>query len=229
MSEPVLYRWPKAAHFGRVVPKTKFYEHGNVTATSRKKFIDEIQRITWTHKLAEPTVHLAARDDVPEIQVFVVEAKEADVSDGMLAAIDKAIPFPVIFEVSSQRHGDERVRTVAAFKQLLGSRTPTITEHFTSDWYAAQAPRRRLPTALDLAQLYERLLRPLLPVRTGEHESIVVAAGRVATARKVEAELERLERRLHNEPQFNRRVELRRQVRELETRLCKLTTPPPVD
>ena len=26
----VLYRWPTAARFGRVVPKTKFYEHASL-------------------------------------------------------------------------------------------------------------------------------------------------------------------------------------------------------
>ena len=30
MAELVLFRWPLAAAFGRTVPKTKFYEHGNV-------------------------------------------------------------------------------------------------------------------------------------------------------------------------------------------------------
>lgn len=229
MSEPVLYLWPGAARFGRVVPKTKFYDHSNVTAKMRQKFIDEIHRITWTHKLAEPTVHLPARDGVAEIQVLVVEAKDENVSDGLLAAIDKAIPFPVIFEVTRQQDGVERVRTVAAHKHLRGSRTPTITEHFTSGWYTAQAPRRPLPTALDLAQLYERLLRPLLPVSALEEESVATAAERVATARKVERELERLERRLRNEPQFNRKIELRRQARELEARLSRLTNPPPTD
>lgn len=192
----------------------------------RQKFIDEIQRVTWTHKLAEPTIHLAGSDGVPEIQVFNIEAKAEDVSDGLLATIDKAIPFPVIFEVAGQHAGDQRVRTAAAYKQLRGSRTPTITEHFTSSWYGARAPRRPLPTALDLAQLYDRLLRPLLPVSTGEHEGVAAAAERVATARKVERELERLERRLRIEPQFNRKVELRRQVRELEARHAELQSPP---
>lgn len=226
MSEPVLYRWPSAALFGRVVPKTKFYEHGNVTTKTRQKFIDEILRITWTHKLAEPTVHLVGGEGVPEIQVFLVEAKGEDVSDGLLAAIDKSIPFPVIFEVVTENDGDERVRTVAAYKRPRGSRTPTMTEYFTSCWYGVQAPRRPLPTSLDLAQLYERLLRPLLPVSTTEQEGVAAAADRVATARKADRELERLERRLRNEPQFNRKVELRRKLRELEAGLSKLTTPP---
>jgi hypothetical protein len=225
VSEPVLYRWPSGAHVGRVVPKTKFYEHSNVTAKTRRKFIEEVQRITWTHKLAEPTVHLAAGEGVPEIQVFVVEAKDEDVSDGLLAAIDRAIPFPVVFEVAGQHGGDKRVRTVAAYKQLRRSRSPTITAHFCSRWYSAQAPRRPLPTSLDLAQLYERLLRPLLPVRTSDQESVAAAAERAAKARNVEHTLERLERRLRNEPQFNRKVELRHQVRELEARLAKFTTP----
>ena len=34
--EPVLYRWPANAAFGRTVPKAKFYEHGNVRTALRE-------------------------------------------------------------------------------------------------------------------------------------------------------------------------------------------------
>ena len=116
MAEPVLYQWPLVAKFGRVVPKTKFYEHGNVRTALLKKFVDDIQRITWAYKLADDTIRLRGTAAVPEIQVFTVETKGADVSDDVLTAIDKTVHFPIIFEVT----GDDRVRTVAAQKTLGG-------------------------------------------------------------------------------------------------------------
>ena len=139
----MLFRWPPNAAFGRTVSKTKFYEHGNVRTALRDKFVDDIQRITWAYKLADDTIHLRGSSTVPEIQVFTVEAKGADVSDGVLTAIDKAVHFPIIFEVAS----GGRVRTVAAQKSLHG-KTPTIGAYFTTDWQPAQALRRPLPTAV---------------------------------------------------------------------------------
>ena len=109
MAEPVLYRWPSNAAFGRTVPKTKFYDHGNFRPGLRQRFVEELQRITWTYKLAEDTIHLRGTTAVPEIQVFTVETKGDDASDDVLAAIDRSVHFPIIFEVSNGEH----VRTVA--------------------------------------------------------------------------------------------------------------------
>ncbi len=93
MSAP-LFRWPAAAKFGRVVPKTKFYEHTTIAVTLREKFVAEVQRITWAYKLADDTIHLRGDDSVPEILVFTVEVKDDDVSDDVLTAIDRAVPSP---------------------------------------------------------------------------------------------------------------------------------------
>ena len=222
MPEPILFRWPPNAAFGRTVPKTKFYEHGNVRTALREKFVDDIQRITWAYKLADDTIRLRSTTAVPEIQVFTVEAKGADVSDDVLTAIDKTVHFPIIFEVTSS----ERVRTVAAQKSLHG-KTPTIGSYFTTDWQPADAPRRPLPTALDLPSLYEAILRALLPVETRAGETVSEATDRLDRARQLQREIAALTKKLRTEPQLNRKIELRRQIKERTAVLTELTDPVP--
>lgn len=222
MTEPVLFRWPANATFGRTVPKTKFYEHGNVRTALREKFVDDIQRITWAYKLADFTIRLKGTAAVPEIQVFTVKTKGENVSDDVLATIDKSVHFPIIFEVTS----NGRVRTVAAQKSLHG-RTPTIGAYFTSDWQPADAPRRPLPTALDLPSLYEAILTALVPVETRAGETVTEATDRLDRARKVQREIAALEKKLRTEPQLNRKVELRGQIKERSTVLTELTDPVP--
>jgi len=134
---PVLYVWPPAGTFGRDVPKTKFYEQGNVRFALREMFVEGVQRITWAYKLADGTVRLRGAKAVPEIQVFTVEAKGADVSDDVLTAIDKTVHFPIIFEVT----GGDRMRTVAAQK-TLGGKNPTVGPYFSTGWLRADANRR---------------------------------------------------------------------------------------
>lgn len=219
---PVLYRWPANAAFGRSVPKTKFYEHGNVPTALREKFVDDIQRITWACKLADDTIRLRGTTTVPEIQVFTIETKGADVSDDVLAAIDKSVYFPIIFEVASA----DRVRMAAGQKTLDGQ-TPHIATYFTTEWQAADAPRRPLPTALDLPSLYEALLASLLPVATRVGETVSEATDRLDRARRLEREIAALERKLRAEPQLNRKIELRRHLKERETALAELTDTAP--
>lgn len=222
MTEPVLYRWPAQAKFGRAVPKTRFYEQGKVTSAVRKRFVDEVQRITWAYKLADATIRLAGNPAVPEIQVFVIEAKDEDVADSVLAAIDKSVPFPIIFEVTRNPSSGPLTRMVAAHKQLTG-RAVTVGPYLSSPWLADDAERRPLPAAIDLPSLYKELLTPLLPVATHPGERLEDVTARTEQARKLDREIAKLERRLRSEPQFNRKVELRRQLREHEEQLASIT------
>lgn len=208
----ILYRWPEAAKFGRRVPKEKFYEHGTVTTVVREKFINEVQRITWAYKLAETTINLPGTPAVPEIQVFTIEAKTDDVSEAVLSAIDKAIPFPIIFEIA--RHGGEQseARTVAAHKQL-GAGTPKLSAYYSTAWQPGDTSRQAMPTAITLPALYAALLQPLTPITARPGEEMSDVADRLATVRKLEREVASLERKLRTEPQLNRKVELRRTLK----------------
>lgn len=218
----ILYRWPPNAAFGRPVPKTKFYEHANIRAALREKFVVDIQRITWAYKLADATIHLNGSAAVPEIQVFTIETKGEDVSDDVLTAIDKSVHFPIMFEVV----GGERVRTVAAHK-TLGRATPKLGPYLTTDWMPADSARRPLPTALDLSSLYEALLASLLPTYPRVGETVSEATDRLERARKLQREIASLEKKQRTEPQLNRKIELRRQIKERTAVLFELTDPAP--
>lgn len=213
----LLYRWPSAAQFGRVVPKNKFYERAAVTATVREKFVAEVQRITWAYKLAEATINLPGTSAVPEIQVFELDAKGDDISHAVLTAIDKAVKTPIIFEIARGAAGFRQVRTVAACKNL--ALAPKVSAYFSTGWQAVDAERIPLPTAINLPTLYAALIEPMLPipVRPGEEMSEVTA--RLESVRKLQSEIDALERRIRNEPQLNRKIGLRRTLKTKQQEL----------
>lgn len=64
-------------------------------------------------------------------------------------------------------------------------------------------------------------MTPLAP-RPGEEMSEV--AGRLAAVRKLEREMAALERKLRTEPQFNRKVELRRTLKTKQQELTLLVS-----
>ena len=208
----LLYRWPEAAKFGRRVPKEKFYEHGNVNTAVREKFISDVQRITWSYKLAEATINLPGTAAVPEVQVFTIDAKASDVGEPILNAIDKAIPFPIIFEIARHRADQPEARMVAAHKQL-GAGTPRLSPYYSTGWQPGDTRRQAIPTAITLPALYAALLQPLTPITARPGEEMSEVADRLATVRKLEREVASLERKLRTEPQLNRKVELRRTLK----------------
>lgn len=221
-----LYRWPKAAEFGRVVPKTKFYEHASLGSTMKDRFVSDVRRVTWAYKLAESTINLPGSVDVPEIQVFEIGAKDDDVAEGVLAVIDKAVRTPLVFEISRGEGAGVTTRMVAAHKQL-GLGAPRLGPYFSTDWHLASMDRVPLPTAIDLTSLYTALLQPFTPLapRAGDKVSDVV--GRLTTVRSLEREIAALERKLRNELQLNRKVELRRTLKTKQAMLVDLTSPIP--
>lgn len=211
----VLYRWPVAAKFGRQIPKTKFYEHGTVSAALRERFVNEIQRITWAYKLAESTINLAGDQQVTEIQVFQIDAKGDDVSEPVIAAIDKAVQTPIIFEVCSS---DGRIRMTATHKQVTSTSTK-LGAYYTTRWHTDTAARQPLPTAITLPALYTALVQSLTPVSTRPGEALLDAAARMERVGRLERDIASLERKLRTEPQLNRKVELRRTLKAKQAEL----------
>ena len=215
-----LFRWPDAAAFGRTVPKTKFYEHGNVRSALRERFVNDVQRVTWAFKLADSTIKLRGSTAVPEIQVFAVEAKGDDVDGSVLAAVDKSVHFPVVFEVRGGNR--DRIRMVAAQKSLGGVK-PSLGPYLSTGWLSADLPRAPLPVAIDLPSLYEALLASLLPLVPRRGESVSQVTDRMGLVRKLEREISALEKKLRTELQFNRKVELLRMLKAKEAELVELT------
>ena len=236
-----LYDWPRAAAFGRVIPKTKIYEHAGTNSGLKDLFVREVDQIVWSHKLAPETVNLAATKQVAEIQVFRITARTATLDNDVLRAIDKAIPFPLIFEVA---HGG-RVRLTAAYKRPseADSARWVVGDYFLGDWLSEDAPRTPLPVALNMGALYERLLEPLVagqtarlvrgmgeapqtPFAPADAERPLSLEARIALAEaiKVQArEVERIKARLGREKQFNKRVAINAELRAAKQELERLT------
>lgn len=214
----LLYQWPTGARFGARVPKEKFYEHGSVSSAVREKFVRDVQRITWTHKLAKETINLTGTTEVPEIEIFELDSKVDDVADAVLFAIDKAVPNPIIFEIARERSGRREVRMVTAHKPR-GSGRPKMHRYYSTSWMPADADRSALPTAISLSALYVALLAPLTPIAVRPGEEVSEVAERVEAVRRLQREVAGLERRIRSEPQLNRKVELRRILKTKQAEL----------
>lgn len=219
---PALFSFPPQAKVGRVVAKNKIYERVSVSSTLRDKFVAQVEQITWAYKLAPETINLSARGCVVEIQIFDIALKTAELDEEVLRAIDRAIPLPIIFQL----HHEQRTRMVATFKRPSEADASkwVIDGYFAGVWLTADTERHPLPVALDLQGLYEQLLRSLLPQPARLGEGLPEQLQRLAQLRGLQNEQRKLETRLHKEIQFNRKIELNAQLRELQTQIDQLST-----
>lgn len=209
-----MFTFPPQAKVDRPIPKTRIYDRARPTKAVRERFVREVESIVWSYKLAPETINLPAAPGVAEIQVFTVLAKTPDVSEVLLRTIDTAIPSPLFFCL---RHGD-RVRAHVAYKRPseAAAEAWVVEEGFSGPWHPADTAFPPLPLALDLGQLYARLLTPLLdpPARLGE--PLPQHLARLRELRRVSREAEALADRLAKEKQFNRKVELNARLRSLK-------------
>lgn len=213
----MLFDYPKQARFGRVLPKNKLYAHAHVSAALKRKFVDRVDKIVWEYKLSPETVNLPSVLNAPEIEIFSLHLRGADIGEDVLRVIDAAIPFPIIFELVFEN----RVKTKAAFKRPSDAEAGKwVTEiYFESDWRDVDAPRADLPTALDLGVLYEKILENLfaMPKKTGEDLRGYVQ--RLTLIRRMQSDAAKLEARIRKEKQFNRKMELSAELGKLKKEL----------
>jgi hypothetical protein len=207
----ILFDWPAGARFGSRVPKERFYERSASNAVLRRIFVAEVQRISWMYKLAEETINLPATLEVPEIEVLWLDVKAHDVDNSVLAAIDKAIPNPIIFEVHRDGADGRTVRMAAAPKTALRG-SPQRSDYFSTGWVRADTPRAPMPTAFTIPALYSSLIAPLAESTARPGEPVSEITARLSTVRRFEREISALERRLRSEPQLNRKLDLRRDL-----------------
>lgn len=228
---PALVEYPERARVGRVVPKNRIMVSGAPGRRVRDQLTSQVARITWQYKLAPETLNLKGSKAVPEIQVFRVALKSAGVCDALpvevLKCIDRAIGFPIIFELTSSREDGalrDAIRVAATYKRPSETDASkwVIGDYFATDWLPAGTPRATLPVALDLPRLYTQLLRELLPIQVQPGESMVALMERHGRITAKQRECQRLEARIQREKQFNRKVELNQQLRALKIELDAL-------
>jgi len=218
----MIFAYPKQAEFNRVLPKSKIYEHGTPSRAVRDCFVSQVNQIVWQYKLAPETINLPARSGVPEIEIFSIDLKTADLNIEVLRCIDKAIPLPIFYNVNF----DGRTKIVAAYKRPNDADASrwVVGDYFESEWIPSNSERSALPVALDMAGLYEQMLRQLMPFSARSNETIKDQVERLAQLRSKQTEYTKLESRLLKEKQFNRKVEINAQLRSIKTDIATLTS-----
>lgn len=213
----MLFDYPKNAAFGRVLPKSKIYQHGSLKRSVKQLFVQQVEQVVWQYKLARETINLNESKAVPEIQVFSIALKAGELNTEVLRYIDMAIPFPIIFELRF----DGKVKPIAAFKRPSEADASkwVISEYFESGWVPSSTPRKPLPMVLNLDDLYAQLLTPLMPHPARLGENLKAWVERMELICSLNRKLEKCEVRLRKEKQFNRKVAINGELRNMKQEL----------
>ena len=192
------------------------------SAAVKRLFVSQVEQIAWQYKLAPETINLKGSKAVPEIQVFSIALKGGELKPDVLRCIDRAIPFPIIFELRY----DGEIKSIAAYKRPSEADASkwVISEYFSTDWVNGDAQREPLPMVFDLEALYANLLETLFPFPVRQGEGLQAGVERMELIGLKQRELDKCQVRLRKEKQFNRKVELNAQARALKQEIDNLTS-----
>jgi len=216
----VLYHFPKQAFFGRMLPKTKVYEHSVPNSKVKALFVREVEKITWTYKLSPTTINLPASHGVQEIQVFTIALKTGTLTHAVLQTIDKAIPSPILFVLNYEG----KSRYVAAYKRPseADKNKWVVSSYFETEWIPDEFKKIELPVVLNLGALYLTFLKGIIPLPFRKNEILDELVLRVDRLRIKEREAAKIESNMKKEKQFNRKVDLNRSFNSLKQEIKEL-------
>jgi hypothetical protein len=96
------------------------------------------------------------------------------------------------------------------------------SDYFASPWQPATAPRQALPVVLDMAALYETMLRKLIPLPPRPQEKLADLVLRLGKLNALQRDIQKTQTQLAKEKQFNRKVGINAQLRQLQNELTSL-------
>ncbi|PZC51889.1 MULTISPECIES: DUF4391 domain-containing protein [unclassified Mesotoga] len=210
--------FPPSTVFNKWVPKKKFYENLSISSRIEKQFVTEIESVYWTHKLSPETLNVSPGTRVTEIEVFEVNLKEQQVSDNLIATIDREIPYHLVFVLRYEG----RAQLMISYKEESKSREDKfkVDSYYRTDWIDYE----KLPLnieGLDLDRIYENFISQIAgdDLNLEKAEDIRDAVMIAKEIGSLEAYITKLENRIRKEKQFNLKVKFNQELRKAKEKL----------
>ncbi len=214
-----LLSYPQSTIVDKTVPKTMFYKFMEVNPRMKIRFVNDVAQICWLYKLSSSTLNVTDREEMKEIEIFVVTLKQQDCPTDLFTFIDTNMPHHIVFIL---KYEDSYMLLVNYKEWKDGTRTQfKITKSFATTWM----PMDKLTLQIQgqsLPRIYDNFVAQISGI--GEHKAgalseIVELKKRIAA---MESELQSLEKRMRKEPQYDVQVKMNTQVKAKRNELAAL-------
>lgn len=195
---------PKSTEINRFVAKTNFYKQAGITPKLHDLIERQIDRITWTNKVAPTTMNISS-GEIAEFQSFDIQLKSLNFDNAVLVFIQKSVPYPIIFAIRGSR-GSQMAAVTTSVKR------PVV---LTTEWKPEISLEVKGSSTDAIYKNYLLQLSPSFAAVNGDAEKHTEAV-------KLKRNIDALSAKLKNETQINKRQELARERHKLELELKEL-------
>ena len=123
--------WPKPTEIGKFLAKERFYSHDAVSGTLKQALVEEVEKITISHRLARDTLNVDAGTEFPEILVLNIKLRQSKVNEKLLDALDKSIRSGYVLFMLEY---NEKECASISHKTVNAKESCTIDKRWTTDW-----------------------------------------------------------------------------------------------
>lgn len=206
--------FPKSTLVGKPVPKTAFYRNLEVNAKMKQRFVDSVESITWTAKLAPSTLSVADGKTVHEIAVFRIELKGETVPTDVLVFIDRQMPRHTLFLL---QHDDDFCLLVNYKEWHDAANTRfDIVKTFQTGWTSADQLSLSLD-GQDMDAVYSAIVKQVAGADiTSEAKDIQTAVAQTKEQEALRQKIAALEAKIAKERQPKKKFELHQQLVKLK-------------
>ena len=211
-------KFPPTTIVGKPVPKNAFYKHLEVNAKMKQHFVDDVVSIHWLYKLAPSTIHVEDGKLVHELVVFSAVLKSKDCPDDVFLFIDQNMPRHVLFILEY----DNRYKVLLNYKEWKDGQNGQfkIIKTFVTEWLTDNQLSLTLE-GQNMDALYEAMAGQISGFGTRKAEDtkrIVELEGLIDKAKR---EVEAIQKRIRNERQLNRQMELNGEARGIKKQIAQ--------
>jgi hypothetical protein len=201
---------PPSCRIGKILAKEKVLKQVTATEAVRTAFTRDIERIRVQYELVATKLNITPAASVKKIIILELHLNNLATKELILKTLVTAFRVPLFFEIHHAEKVHYAVWLGSGKKAALFQSKPTI------------ASDREIPLYLSMEALYRNLLQIVLPLASLKNEGVADYSARNLEYRQLQQEIEKLEKRIQKEKQFNRRVELNRTLNEMKVKLGSL-------
>ena len=207
-----MFNLPKSTIVNKIIPKVKFYEKTGANSKLKQLFIDDIEQIIWKNKLSKDTINLQEGNIVKEIEVFEINLKHKNLSKDVLKTIDKFIPYHIFYILSFE----DEIKITIAYKESNknNENLMVVNSYYESEWMNKNDCSIQLDLINSLDYVYNELIKFLIPRDIPKGNDIVSIIENEKQIQTLEKEIDKLEKNLKKEKQFNKKVEIKKVLRK---------------
>lgn len=210
--------WPKRTEIGKFLAKERFYAQDAVSGALKQALVDDVDKITISHRFARDTLNVDAGTAFPEILVLHIKLKHKKINEKLLDALDKSICAGYVLFVLE--YADKLCASIS-HKTINAKGASNIDRRWTTSW-GSDLDLELRGTTLD--KVYAGLITQISDGRVQtDCANLESAVNKDIERAKLEKEIADLEQKLDRTVQLNKKFEIKEQIRNLERKVKELS------